>query len=275
VCPEPNGFKRLVAVQGCCGAQVDDMSTPDDVSTVFDEPVRWRLDAARAMCFSKVQLIAALSPGPAFPAALRSVTSALPPDIHSWLDVGAGGGGASEWWRCATGAEVTAIEPSPTSRDVATTSFPQLDVRPGTVDLDGWDSTSADVISMCGVLSLLPDARAPIARSREVARSGGHLVIADLFAAGQDAEIGPNHFRSIASVCELVVDLGATVVHVGAGSAQPSPEWRAAPKLVDQWICAHCADQPGFTTWSDDVEHLREVAERGLVIGGCVVARWA
>jgi hypothetical protein len=65
-----------------------DVALPD----LFDQPSLWRIEAAVSLGLVGDDLIAAVSPGPAFPAALRSLTLALPAAPRVIVDLGAGGG---------------------------------------------------------------------------------------------------------------------------------------------------------------------------------------
>ncbi|MEZ5298361.1 MAG: hypothetical protein R2697_19440 [Ilumatobacteraceae bacterium] len=97
---------------------------------MFDRPALWRFEAVAALDIDDVDL-PAMSPGPTFPAALRSAIAALPSDIALVVDLGAGAGGASEWLRLATGAEVHAVEPARRARLTARLLFPELHVVDG------------------------------------------------------------------------------------------------------------------------------------------------
>jgi SAM-dependent methyltransferase len=244
---------------------------------VFDLPTRWRAEAAEPLGLNGDDLIAGLSPGAAFPAALRTVGAALAAQGHHvdlLVDVGAGAGGASEWLRRTTGAVVIAVEPAAIAACTAARAFPHLRVvrgRGGEVPVsDG----VADALSWCGVLSLVPDPRAELAEARRVLRAGGALAIADLWSSGaDDVRSGPNVFRSVESMRAELACHGFSASDVGIGPPSVTVEWSEVAEAVDAWIDQHRGHHPAHAAWSADRRHLRRHVDRGDVVGGCVVAR--
>ena len=89
------------------------------------------MEAACALDLCAADLIAAMSPGSAFPAVLRSLVAALATGPNVIVDLGAGTGAVGEWMRIATGATVYAVEPENGGREVARRAFPELRVIKG------------------------------------------------------------------------------------------------------------------------------------------------
>jgi SAM-dependent methyltransferase len=245
-----------------------------DVDDVFDLPCLWREEAVRALGLHGEAEMAAISPGAAFPAALRSIAHQIPRPVGTVVDLGAGGGGASEWLRRELGTDVIAVEPAPSARQVAGRRFPRLDVRAGDADRSGLPQASADVVVMCGVMSLLDDLDPVLDEVVRVLRPNGWFAIADLFP-GDAADLvrRPNTFRSFESLSRALVGRDFDVVHAGCGPADPSADWACVADDVTRWINVHCADRPGFREWSNDRDHLQRLVQAGAVMGGCLVAR--
>ena len=236
-------------------------------------PCLWRDEAVAALGLTGEAVMAAISPGAAFPSVLRSIVSALPAAVGTVVDLGAGAGGASEWLRHQLGASVIAIEPASRARDVARRRFPLLDVRDGQADRTGLAAHSADMVVLCGVLSLIDDLAPVLDEVTLLLRQPGHVAIADLFPADAVGfEAGPNSFRSFEGLGRLIEQRGFTLVEIGCGPAQPDPAWSVVAQQVSEWIEANCADRPGFVEWHDDQAHLQRQIDSGQVLGGCVVA---
>lgn len=189
------GELRHTAAEGCAGR------APQPAARVFEDPALWRMEAADALHLEGDNLAAAVSPGPAFPSALWSMVRALPAGVDTLVDIGAGGAGATEFLRRSTGATVYAVEPSAPARYAAQQCFPQLRVSPGTATHTGLADGCADVVTICGVMSLIEDPEPVLAEVSRLLKPGGALGVADLIAA-RDVELrsGPNVFRS----CRLV-----------------------------------------------------------------------
>lgn len=248
--------------------------TPRPTTDVFDEPTAWRAEAAAALGLEDDDLIAALSPGAAFPAVLRTVRDALPPTVVRLVDLGAGAGGASEWLRRATGADVVAVEPAATAAVVAATTFPALHVVRGRAAAAPLTEATADVVTLCGVLSLVTEAGPVLDEARRLLRPGGALAVADLWAAGAaDVRTGRNVFRSLESMRSLLRRHGFVVSDVGCGRPEMAPSWSAAAESVLAWIAEHRTGSTAYREWLDDQEHLSRQVRAGQVLGGCVVAR--
>jgi len=140
---------------------------------LFDEPFSWRMEAARAMGLRGKTLMAALSPGAAYPSVLRSMIGGFPQPCATLVDLGAGAGGSSEWLRTASGACVVAVEPSNVAAITAARTFPDLLVVRGDASTTGLRTGSADAVTLCGVLSLIDDATPVFAEVRPHPRRRG------------------------------------------------------------------------------------------------------
>ena len=210
-------------------------------------PCLWRDEAIAALGLSGEAVMAAVSPGAAFPSVLRSIVSVLPRSVGTVVDLGAGAGGASEWLRQQLGASVVAIEPASRARDVARRRFPQLDVRDGRADRTGLADGSADVVVLCGVLSLMDDLTPVLDEVARLLRQPGHVAIADLFPAdAQDFEAGPNSFRSFEGLGRLIQQRGFTIIDIGCGPAEPDPVWSQIAQQVSAWIDGQLRRPPGI-----------------------------
>ena len=245
---------------------------------LFGAPSLWRAQAALDLGLRGEELIAAMSPGPAYPSTLETIAAAVSgelgrsPDVV--VDVGAGTGGASEWFRLTTGARVIAVEPSEPARTAARTLFPKLMVVPGAGDRTGLPGDLADMVLASGLLSLVDVIDPVLDELRRLARPGGTIAIADLFASGPDDLCsGPNVFRSFEAMGALIDHHGCHLVEVGCGVAPPTPDWAAAAARVDAWIRVHRVGHPAYDTWLADQEHLATLMASGVLLGGCLVAR--
>ena len=244
------------------------------VPRIFDQPSLWRIEGARALGLGADDLIAAMSPGPAFPAALRSLQAALTPQPNVIVDLGAGTGGVSEWMRVSTGATVYAIEPEDGARRAARLAFPHLHVLAGRADLTSLPGGCADAIVMSGVTSLMSDLDPAIAEVERLLTTSGRLAIADLFSSTTKTWCsGPNTFRSVEDLTRTLPESRFNLASVGCGDPVPDPNWAAAAQAVDDWIDAHCANRLGYEEWIADRRHLRDHVRSGNVIGGCLVAQ--
>lgn len=245
-------------------------SAADDV---FDMPCLWRDEAVEALALTGEEVIAAVSPGAAFPSVLCSIVRSLPRTVATVVDLGAGAGGASEWLRQQLGAHVIAVEPAPRAREVATRRFPELDVRDGRADHTDVGDGEADVVVLCGVLSLIDDLSPVLDEVTRVLHRDGYVAIADLFPADAHSfDAGPNSFRSFEGLSDALAQRGFTMIEVGCGPAEPDADWSAVADRVGHWIDTHCADRPGYTEWHDDQQHLQRQIRSGQLLGGCVVA---
>jgi SAM-dependent methyltransferase len=249
----------------------DDMS--DDMNDVFDRPALWRFEAVAALGIDEVDLPAAMSPGPTFPAALRSAVAALPDDIAHVVDLGAGAGGASEWVRLATGAQVHAVEPARRARLAAQLLFPEVHVVDGSAAHAPLEGGCADLVTMLGVVSLLDDLTPALTEAARLLGRRGHLVIADLVSASaaswSDAD---NRFRSVEDLEATVHAHGFVVDTVGCGAVTASGRWGEVAERVDRWIEVNCVDRAGYRRWCADKDKLRALARDGQVLGGVLVA---
>jgi SAM-dependent methyltransferase len=244
------------------------------VPKVFDQQSLWRIEAADALGLTADNMIAAMSPGPAFPAVLRSLEAALTPHPNVIIDLGAGIGGVSEWMRISTGATVYAIEPEAGARHAARLAFPHLHVLEGCADSAPLPDGGADAVVMSGVASLMSDIAPTIAEVDRLLTRSGRFAIADLFSSSTKTWCSaPNIFRSVEDLTSTLHRHGFTAASVGCGDPLPDSSWAAAARAVDDWIDTNCADRPGYQEWNADRQHLRHHIQSGNLMGGCVVAQ--
>ena len=241
---------------------------------MFDGPSLWRVEAAEALGLDSDELIAAMSPGPAFPGVLHSLGAAFENNTSTIIDLGAGTGGVSEWIRLATGAAVYALEPEDGACTAAKRLFPELHVVQGRAASAPFPDAVADAVVMSGVTSLMCDLGPEIAEVDRLLTPTGRLAIADLFSVSHVSSYSsPNVFRSAEALTHILQGSGFTVVDAGFGEPDPDRSWAAAARDVDDWIDSHCADRPGYAEWKDDRRHLRHHIESGTLLGGCIIAR--
>ena len=244
------------------------------ISKVFDEPSLWRMEAADALGLRANELIAAMSPGPAFPAVLRSLEAALAARPTTIVDLGAGTGGVSEWMRLSTGAAVYAVEPEDGARQAARRAFPRLNVVEERADSTPFADGTADAVIMSGVASLLSDLAPVFAEVNRLLTWSGRFAIADLFSStGVTWEGTPNVFRSVDDLKLICLRHGFIITDVGFGNPVPDPSWASAAQAVDDWIDTHCGDRPGYREWNEDRRHIQRQIESGRLLGGCIIAR--
>jgi len=243
-------------------------------SQVFDGPSLWRIEAAQDLGLGPDELIAAMSPGPAFPAVLRTVEAAFEVRPRVIVDLGAGTGGVSEWLRVTTGATVYAVEPEDGARRAARHAFPHLHVVDGSADAAGLPGGVADAVVLSGVISLMSDIDAELIEVDRLLTRSGSVAIADLFS-GTDVAVysTPNVFRSVEDVTRTLHGHGFSVTELGLGDAVPDPSWAAAARRVDEWIEKNCSDRQGYLEWRADRRHLQHHIESDGLFGGCIVAR--
>jgi SAM-dependent methyltransferase len=241
---------------------------------VFDGPSLWRVQAAEALGLDSDQLIAAMSPGPAFPGVLHSLEAAFESNTSMIIDLGAGTGGVSEWMRLATGAAVYALEREDGACQAARRAFPELHVVQGRAAAAPFPDGTADAVVMSGVTSLMRDLAPEIAEVGRLLTPTGPFAIADLFSVSDVSSYSaPNVFRSAEDLTRILQGGGFTVIDAGFGEPDPDASWAAAAQAVDEWIDSHCADRPGYAEWKDDRRHLRRHIESGALLGGCIIAR--
>jgi len=194
---------------------------------VFDGPSLWRMEAAEALGLDSDELIAAMSPGPAFPGVLHSLGAAFENNTSTIIDLGAGTGGVSEWMRLATGAAVYALEPEDGACTAARRVFPELHVVQGRAASAPFPNAVADAVVMSGVTSLMRDLGPEIAEVDRLLTPTGRFAIADLFSVSDVSSYSsPNVFRSAEALTHILQRNGFTVagsdshVTVSIGVAQ-------------------------------------------------------
>jgi SAM-dependent methyltransferase len=262
-----------------------------DLDRLFDAPSSWRVEAAQSLGLSGEALLAGVSPGAWYPDVLRAVLAGLrscdpsttdavrkstpcPGKLDLVVDIGAGVGGISEWFRRRSGGIVVAVEPRPRPREAAATLFPSLVVRSGTAELTGVAAGTADAVLCIGVISLIADVDRLMCEAERIVRPGGALAVADVFSAtGRSLRSGPNVFHGLDQVTTDLGCRGWSAVGAGAGSTTSDPAWAAAGARVDGWIRAHRSGHPDFPIWDADQAHLRRHCDDGDLVAGWLVAR--
>jgi SAM-dependent methyltransferase len=248
------------------------VGTDSASETFFGGPVTWRAEAARALGLRDEDLAAAISPGAAFPAVLRTRVRAMRSPLRTIVDIGSGVGGASEYLRRATGASVYAVEPSDLARETALECFPELHQIEGYATQTGLPGGCADAVVMCGLLSLIEEPHEVLNEARRLLSPKGHIAIADLYAADDsDLSSAPNVFRTPATVIDLCRSHELELVEMGCGDPTPDPAWARIATRIDDWIERNRRDRDGYKAWEHDRRHLEDHISRGDVIGCCVV----
>ncbi len=262
----------------CIGSNDGNSGAVNDARSadLFDGIGMLQADAALQLGFDRDARCAATSPGPAFPAALRTLADAVPHRSGATVvDLGAGLGGASAWLERQTGAQVIAVEPAAGARIAARRMFPWLDIRAGSAECSHLPSGIADAVVLLGLISLLDDLDGPLAEARRLLRDGGVIGIADMFLARPGVErSGVNTLRSLAATTTILARGGWEVLAVGcANDAAPDEAWRVlANELKDRVLLDH-ADDPAVVEWIADQRQVAEWVNDGHVFGACLVAR--
>ena len=157
--------------------------TSDEDANVFEQGALWLADATLELALTGDDRYAAVSPGPAFPAVLRTLAAAVSvigrqPVI---VDLGAGIGGAGAWLAERAGAELISVEPAEGSRIAAKRLFPQLDIRAGSAQASGLPEHVADMVVALGVTSLLGELAGFLTEARSGRTPGaGNSVVGHL-----------------------------------------------------------------------------------------------
>ncbi len=243
---------------------------------LFDDIATWRAQAAVDLGLTGIELVAAISPGPAFPTTLHALAEHVPHRPGTTIvDLGAGMGGASAWLSAVTGAAIICIEPADGSRRAAQRLFPGLDVRRGTATDSGLPSACADAVVALGVTSLLDDLAGLFAEASRLLRPGGFVGVADMFLATGDVERdGTNTLRSLPATIAAAAAAGLEAVVIGcADDAEPAAEWSAAADRLRAAVVAAHRGEPALEPWLADQHKLAEWIAGGHVVGGCLVLR--
>lgn len=254
------------------------VSTEEEIPAgPFDQVAEWKAQAAVDLGLHGEELVAALSPGPAFPAVLRNMIGALPVITRDTIvvDLGAGIGSISSWVAAETNALVSAIEPSTGSRRAGHRLFPDLDLRAGTASRSGLPDATADVVLMTGVISLLADLAPVGAEVRRLLRGGGVLGIADMFLDDEERVAdGVNTLRSVQATIDDLGDQGFATYAVGcADHARPATSWALPAGRLDERLRADHRGEAALDVWLADQAKLSEWIDSGRVIGSYIVCR--
>lgn len=155
------------------------------------------------------------------------------------VDVGCGVGASVEHLRRACGLDATGIDISVPLITEGLTRDPSLPlVEASAEELPFAGETQDGVLCEC-VLSLLAEPRVAVSEFRRVLRSGGYLILSDLYARAAVA---------------------------GAGQDEPARGVVACDR-IGQWV-----SESGFTPllWEDHTTLLREMAARLILAGGSI-----
>gem|GEM_PF-3211635 len=255
------------------GSPASDTTSPD--AGVFDQPARWRAEAAVQLGLRELRAAAAVSPGASFPAALRTIAAQL--RAHGCrivVDLGAGIGGASLWLQHHSAARVIGVEPAEGSREAAAALFPELTMMAGTIEAVPLPSGMADAVTALGVISLVDPLEDALAEIDRILAPAGIVGISDLFLAEGDVErIGPNTFRSVERLRRDLEACGYEIFEVGIGGVEPDPLWGELQQSVDDRVRELHGGDPRLRAWDEDQRHLAGVCDSGRLLAGSVVAR--
>jgi SAM-dependent methyltransferase len=247
-----------------------------DRTVVFDAVANWRADIIADFRLRSAERCAAASPSPGFPQMLDSMLGALPgSDGSPWLDVGGGLGGTASWIKRTRGQSTVVVGESGARLAAARRLFPSLPLAVGsTAQLPFADHVlGAAVVS--GVLSLLEDPRPLLCELARVVHLSAGIAVTDLFASSSPSvRSDPNVFWSVEEFLSIAARAEFEVTHLAIADLSAG-WWPSAARQVDDEICRRHHNEPEFSTWWSDQEHLRGVIDDGLVQPVGLVLRFA
>lgn len=242
-------------------------------AAVFDAPACWRADSIERAGLTGARRVAAASPGPAFPQLLWFLNRHLgevPPGPV--VDAGAGLGGVAEAVRAATRRDVVGCEPTWGSCSSARRLFPELAMAQATGEALPVRTGAAAAVVLCGVVSLVPTLEPLLDEVVRVLHPAGRLLVVDLVSAdAHDHDVGPNRFRSLETLHELLAAAGLGVVDVATALVDVG-EWSEVGRVVTDDVVARHRGDPGYDEWRADLDHLGAVMADGTVITGGLAA---
>lgn len=244
---------------------------PDDP---FDEPALWRAEIIRDLGIRGIERCAAACPDPGFPQLLDSILAAVTATPSgTWIDVGGGLGGVSDWLMRRTRRRVVMFEPTEGSCQAASSLFPLLPVVRAPAECLPVPDQGASAVVACGVVSLLDDLAAVVGECGRVLRTDGVLAIADLWSSSNTSRRdAPNVFWAFEDVVSAATDHSMEVVDVAVCNVGTG-WWSGATEQVHDVIRAKYTDRAGYDDWARDQEHIATVLEAGEVLAGAISLR--
>ena len=191
----------------------------------------------------------------------------------TWIDVGGGLGGVSDWLMRRSRRRVVMFEPADGSCRAASSLFPLLSVVQAPVEQLPVRDGGISAVVASGVASHLNDLDALVRECGRVLRPGGVLAIADLWSAtSSSARSDPNVFWSFEDVVAVAKDHSMEIADVAVCSVETG-WWSEATEQVNTVIRSGYTERSGFAEWEDDQEHIRSVVESGDVLAGAISFR--
>jgi len=244
---------------------------PDDP---FDEPARWRAEIIRDLGIRGIERCAAACPDPGFPQLLDSMLGSLDASpAGTWIDVGGGLGGVSDWLLRTSRRRVVMFEPTGGSCRAASSLFPLLPVVQSSAERLPVPDQAVSAAVACGVVSVLDDFGDVLGECGRVLRTDGVLAIADLWSTSSvTLRRSPNVFWSFEDVVAAARDHSLEVLDVAVCTVETG-WWSKATAQVEDVIRTAYTDRAGFAAWERDQAHIREVVESGDVLAGAISFR--
>jgi SAM-dependent methyltransferase len=248
-------------------------SVGDENGAILDVAALWRCESIVRLGLEGESLIAAASPGVAFPQMLdflvRNVEVA---PLGTIIDIGAGLAGIAETVRRASGRSVLAFDASRHACAGAHTLFP--DVQMAQADpsrLPARDGSIAAAIS-CGLLTTLADPEAIMSEVRRVIEDEGRFVVVDLASASSSSvRAGDKVFSSVERIHGSLSDSGFELVDQAIGLTTLS-DWALADADIARDIAAHRRGRAEFEYWLDDRRRFERMmsSNRVMTVGVAV-----